>query len=79
MEKQGRLKSSATHDKLLAEFSELQEALGKGDNVVKEMEIKVKKVEAEKKEIDRQVIMQLTVKKTDLLTLTRQYLRVWLL
>ena len=40
---------------LAAEKAELEETLAKGDNVVKEMEVKVKKLETEKKDLDRQV------------------------
>lgn len=55
MEKQGRIKASTTNEKLLAEKSELEEALAKGDSLIKDMENKARKVEMEKKEVDRQV------------------------
>ncbi len=55
VEKQGRMKAAAANEKLAAEKAELEEALTKGDSLVKEMETKVRKVEAEKKELDRQV------------------------
>ena len=55
VEKQGRLKAAATNEQLATEKAELEQALSKGDSLVKEMEGKVRKVEAEKKELDRQV------------------------
>lgn len=55
MEKQGRIKASTTNEKLQAEKSELEEALAKGDSLIKDMESKARKVEMEKKEVDRQV------------------------
>ena len=55
IEKQGRMKAAAVNDKLHAERSELEEALSKGQTLINDMEAKVKKMEAEKKEVDRQV------------------------
>ena len=43
---------------LAAEKAELEETLAKGDGVVKEMEAKVKKLETERKELDKQVNRQ---------------------
>ena len=43
---------------LAAEKAELEETLAKGDGVVKEMEAKVKKLETERKELDKQVYSQ---------------------
>ena len=43
------------HQKLSAEKAELEEALAKGSSYIKDMENKVRKVDNEKKEIDRQV------------------------
>ena len=40
---------------LAAEKAELEETLAKGDGIVKEMEAKVKKLETERKELDKQV------------------------
>ena len=49
------MKAAAVNDKLHAEKSELEEAFSKGQNLINDMEAKVKKIEAEKKEVDRQV------------------------
>ena len=43
------------HQKLSAEKAELEEAMSKGSSYIKDMENKVRKVDNEKKEIDRQV------------------------
>ena len=40
---------------LATEKAELEETLAKGDGIVKEMEAKVKKLETERKELDKQV------------------------
>ena len=55
MEKQGRVKAAAANEKLLAEKMELEEALSKGHTLITDMEAKVRKMETEKKDIDRQV------------------------
>ena len=55
MEKQERMKAELIYKKLTAEKVELEEALAKGSSYVKDMDTKVRKVETEKKEIDRQV------------------------
>jgi len=55
VEKQQRMKAEAVHQKLMTEKNELEEALSKGSSYMREMEGKVKKVENEKREIDRQV------------------------
>ena len=55
IEKQGRMKAASVNDKLHAEKSELEEALSKGQTLITDMEAKVKNIEAEKKEVDRQV------------------------
>ena len=55
VEKQGRVKAAAANDKLLAEKAELEEAFTKGQTFITDMEAKVKKIETEKKEVDRQV------------------------
>ena len=55
MEKQERMKAELIYKKLNAEKVELEEALAKGSTYVKDMDTKVRKVETEKKEIDRQV------------------------
>merc|ERR1711879_670595 len=55
IEKQGRLKAEAVHQKLSAEKAELEEVMTKGSSYIKDMEDKVRKVDNEKKEIDRQV------------------------
>ena len=55
MEKQERMKAELIYKKLTAEKVELEEALAKGSTYVKDMDTKVRKVETEKKEIDRQV------------------------
>lgn len=55
VEKQARLKASAVNDKLQSEKAELEEALGKGQTLINDMEAKVRKLENEKKEVDRQV------------------------
>ena len=49
------MKAASVNDKLHAEKSELEEALSKGQTLITDMEAKVKKIEAEKKEVDRQV------------------------
>ena len=49
------MKAASVNDKLHAEKSELEEALSKGQSFITDMEAKVKKIEAEKKEVDRQV------------------------
>ena len=56
IEKQARVKASAANEKLQAEKSELEEALSKGQTLITDMEAKVKKMENEKKDIDRQVL-----------------------
>ena len=43
------------HQKLSAEKAELEEVMSKGSSYIKDMEDKVRKVDNEKKEIDRQV------------------------
>ena len=43
------------HQKLSAEKAELEEVMTKGSSYIKDMEDKVRKVDNEKKEIDRQV------------------------
>ena len=58
-ERQGRMKAAAVNDKLQAEKAEMEENLSKGHGLIKEMESKVKRLEAEKKEVDRQVIFQM--------------------
>ena len=58
IEKQGRVKAAAVNDKLMAEKTELEEAFAKGQNLITDMEVKVKKIETEKKEVDRQVSWQ---------------------
>ena len=55
VEKQQRMKAEAVHQKLMTEKNELEEALAKGSSYMREVEGKVKKVENEKREIDRQV------------------------
>ena len=49
------MKASAVNDKLQAERAELEEAFSKGQSLINDMEAKVKKLEAEKKDVDRQV------------------------
>ena len=49
------MKAAAVNDQLLAEKTELEDSLSKGHDLITEMESKVKKLEAEKKEADRQV------------------------
>ena len=49
------MKAASVNDKLHAEKSELEEALSKGQTLITDMEAKVKNIEAEKKEVDRQV------------------------
>ena len=49
------MKAEAVHQKLMTEKNELEEALAKGSSYMREVEGKVKKVENEKREIDRQV------------------------
>ena len=49
------MKAEAVHQKLMKEKTELEEILAKGSSYMREMEEKVKKVENEKREIDRQV------------------------
>jgi len=56
IEKQARVKASAANEKLQAEKSELEEALSKGQTLITDMEAKVRKMENEKKDIDRQVL-----------------------
>ena len=55
-EKATRMKAEKLNEKLAAETSELEDALARGDEMVKEMEGKVKKLEAEKQKVDRQVM-----------------------
>ena len=55
VEKQGRLKAAAVNDKLQAEKAELEESLNKGHSLITDMESKVKKLESEKKNLDREV------------------------
>ena len=58
IEKQGRVKAAAANEKLQAEKAELEEALSKGHTLIIDMEAKVRKMENEKKDIDRQVQRQ---------------------
>merc|ERR1712108_92186 len=54
-EKSARVKAEKINEKLAAETAELEDALSRGDEMVKEMESKVKKLEADKQKVDRQV------------------------
>ena len=54
------------HQKLSAEKAELEEVMTKGSSYIKDMEDKVRKVDNEKKEIDRQVSQLKSSKKIHL-------------
>jgi len=43
------------NDKLVEEMKSLEDQLARGDEAVKEVETKAKKIEQEKKELDKQV------------------------
>ena len=47
--------AKAINEKLAAERAELEESLARGDEVVKEMADKAKKLETEKNQLDKQV------------------------
>ena len=49
------MKAEAINEKLAAEKAELEESLARGDEVVQEMLGKVKHLEAEKNQLDKQV------------------------
>ena len=51
-----RMKAEAINEKLAAEKAELEESLARGDEVVQEMLGKVKHLEAEKNQLDKQVL-----------------------
>ena len=55
---EARVKAEKINEKLSAETSELEEALARGDEMVREMETKVKTLESEKQKADRQVCIQ---------------------
>ena len=50
-----RVKAAAINEKLASEKAELEDALARGDEVVKEMSGKVKQLETEKNQLDKQV------------------------
>ena len=50
------MKAEAINEKLAAERAELEESLARGDEVVQEMLGKVKHLEAEKNQLDKQVL-----------------------
>ena len=50
------MKAEAINEKLAAEKAELEESLARGDEVVQEMLGKVKHLEAEKNQLDKQVL-----------------------
>ena len=50
-----RVKAATINEKLAAEKAELEDALARGDEVVSEMAGKVKQLETEKNQIDKQV------------------------
>ena len=51
-----RQKEKSINDKLVAEKTELEEALARGGEVVKEMASEVKKLETEKNQLDKHVM-----------------------
>ena len=53
--KEARLKAEALNQKLLDEKREMEELLAKGDTAVREMESKTKKIENERKHLDKEV------------------------
>lgn len=53
--KVNRQKAHVLNQRLLAEKEELEEQLAKGDEAVRELEDKAKKIENEKKEVEKQV------------------------
>lgn len=52
-----RQKAEVINDKLVTEKAELEEALARGDEVVREMASKVKGLETEKNQLDKHVIL----------------------
>jgi hypothetical protein len=57
---QSRQKAESVNEKLQDEKRELEAILAKGAGAVQEVEAKAKKVEAEKKELDRQASVSAT-------------------
>jgi Flp pilus assembly protein TadB len=53
--KVNRERAQAVNEKLAAEMRELEEILSRGDEAVREVEERARKVEMEKKELDKQV------------------------
>ena len=50
-----REKAASVNERLQAEKAELEEILAKGDTAVQEVEAKARKIEAEKKDLDKKV------------------------
>ena len=53
--KEARQKAEALNQKMLEEKREMEELLAKGDTAVRDMENKAKKIENERKQLDKEV------------------------